>query len=512
MSGSAVPPGALSVKEFALYATEVGQWIWGTAQGAFNEKQTLAQIITDAAIGMIPVVGDVTAARDLVALSSGLATNPEKREHTGEWVLLVIFVFALIPVFGGVVKGVGRITLRVTETTAKESGALAKIANDLVAFLNRIGHKNAEVWLKSLDLLKHEKEIITKFRSFCDVIILSIYRFWLRFKALLPQSLIARMEQLSAGFYQIKVLGDRMIPLALKDLHERLNYLKKYIHSGGVPPPDRAVTMLTQTGRKTVTYAEEARLIESGASKKIVYAGKYQQNLASAHPGRRSDIEKLYKHEPGFPDLLKNIDKKGDFYPAIAAASGPIKNEIISGESLFRSFGPGGATHGTEVPRSKAIGLYWGRGQPPASAEKWRGPCAVLDEWNRNGWLAKIHIPPNVRIPACTSTVAEQFGKDIAGQFLEGGGRQAVIETFLEQEIISIAESLYRKGGGQAKLANGITIEVGGSRWKEANGHIGYGETVIPGAAMVERLGATEQQTKAARQVMQGQAKSERID
>lgn len=511
MSRPWTPPGFLSVKEFALHTAEVGNWIWGTAQGAFNEKQTLAQIITDAAVGMIPVVGDVTAARDLIAVSSGLATNPEKREHRGEWVLLVIFIFALIPVFGGVIKGVGRITLRVTEAATKESGAIGKIANDMISFLNRIGHKNAETWLKSLDVLKYEKSITTKFRSFCDVIIISIHRFGIRFKAVLPQSLIARLEQLSTGFNQIKMLGDRMIPLALKDLHERLNHVKKYIHSGGVPPPDTAVTLLAQTGRKTVTYAEEARLIESSAGKKILHAGKYQQNVASAHRASRAEIDKLYRHETGFPDLLKNTDPAGDYYPAIAAASGPIRNELISGEVLFRAFGPEATTFGKRVYPSKPIGVYWGRGRVPTSAEQWRGPWAVLDEWNGNGWIAALHIPAHAKIPACTSIAAEQFGKELPGQFLEGGGRQAFIEALLEKEIISAAEKLFINGGGETVLANGMKVEVRSSGWRGVNGEIGYAESVIPGAAVLERLGATEQQTKAVRQATQAATKDQLI-
>jgi hypothetical protein len=512
MSKSSTPPGALSAKEFALHVTEVGQWIWGTAQGAFNEKQTLAQIMTDAAIGMIPVVGDVTASRDLIAVTTGLATSPEKREHKSEWVLLVILVFALIPVLGGVIKGVGRITLRVTETAIKDSAAAAKIADELVMFLNRIGHKNAEAWLKALDLIKYQGEILTKFRGFCDVMIVIIFRFGLRFKSVLPRSLIARMEQLSAGLKQLKELGDRMIPSALKDLHERLETLKKYIHAGGVPPPNRAATIFAQTGRKTVTYAEEARLIESGAAKKIVRAGKYEQNLASAHPSSRADINKIYRHEPGFPDLLKNVDVEGEFYPAIAAASGKIKNELLSGEVLFRAFGPEGVTHGKTVGKSKPIGAYWGRGHIPVSGEKWRGPWAVLDEFNRNGWLAKLDIPTNVKIPACTSTVSEQFSKEIAGQYLVGGSSQAVVEAFFEKEIITAAESLFLKGGGETVLSSGMKLEVRKSGWLGVNGEIGYDEVVIPGAAMLERLGATEQQTKLVHQATQAKAKSQRVD
>ena len=208
MSGStsSSPPGGLSIKEFGLYAAEVGQWIWGTAQGAFNEKQTLAQIITDAVIGMIPLVGDVTAARDIIAISTGLATDPAKREKTGEWVLLVIFIFALIPVIGGVIIGVGRIALRVTEAAASNPAALIKIANELLAFLNRIGHKNAHAWFKALNVAQYQGQILTKFRDVCDTMILCINHYVLRFGGVLPQSLVARCTQLVEGFKQIKVL------------------------------------------------------------------------------------------------------------------------------------------------------------------------------------------------------------------------------------------------------------------------------------------------------------------
>jgi hypothetical protein len=59
------PPGGISDDSFKSIALEVGDWVWGTVQGAFNEKATLSQIIVDAVIGMIPLVGDVTAVRDL---------------------------------------------------------------------------------------------------------------------------------------------------------------------------------------------------------------------------------------------------------------------------------------------------------------------------------------------------------------------------------------------------------------------------------------------------------------
>ncbi|OLH68232.1 hypothetical protein DXO200_11045, partial [Xanthomonas oryzae pv. oryzae] len=87
---------------------DVGSWAWGTAQGAFNEKASLSQILVDAVIGMIPLVGDVTAVRDIIAVVIRLIDDPDARESVWEWVLLVVLVFALIPVVGGGIKGVGR--------------------------------------------------------------------------------------------------------------------------------------------------------------------------------------------------------------------------------------------------------------------------------------------------------------------------------------------------------------------------------------------------------------------
>jgi hypothetical protein len=71
-------------------------------------------------------------------------------------------------------------------------------------------------------------------------------------------------------------------------------------------------------------------------------------------------------------------------------------------------------------------------------------------------------------------------------------------------------ERLYAKGGGKITLSNGIVVEVRQSGWSDINGKIGYGETVIPGAAVMERLGVTELQTKVVKQSAQADAKHQR--
>lgn len=181
---------------------------------------------------------------------------------------------------------------------------------------------------------------------------------------------------------------------------------------------------------------------------------------------------------------------------------------MLSGVTLHRSFGPGGTTLGVTVLDSYPTGAFWGIGAPASTAKKWRDPCAVLDEWNRNGWLSILHVPPHVKIPACTSVVSEQFSKSIAGQYLEGGARQAVIEV--DKATRDAASKLLAAGGGKVVLPNGVTLEIRRSGWKNSNAAIGYGDIVIPAAGVVERLGVTERQIKVGRQVVQAAPKNER--
>lgn len=504
-------PGALQPSEFKQLATEVGSWMWGTVQGAWNEKQSVSQIITDAVIGMIPLVGQATAARDLMAVGTGLATSPEKRENVWDWVLFAILLMALIPVMGGVMKGVGRLTLRAAREATENSAKLAALSDDILAFLNRVGHQDAVKWFKALDFMKYEAELVSRCRAFCDTVILCINRYALRFKRVLPQSLISRMESLVSGFEAIKIAADKKIPEGLKKLNTTLKSIQAHVVAGGVPPPSRTLVYEAQTGRKVVTYADEARLIESGAAKTIVRAGKYPQNMANVE-----SVSKVYRHEPGFPNLL---DKRGlqtvrvgkndvQYYGPIAAASGPIKNVDLGeeGVTLFRAFGSEGTTHGVPVDKSSPAGMWWGMGEPPKTATEWRQKSAVLDEFNRNGMVTVIRIPKGVKAPACTSTVSEQYGKKIAGQYLEGGGKQAVVDFSLAPDLADVKrtiDNLTRMGGGKAKLLNGIVVEVRHSGWSGINGKIGYGQEVIPGAAMVERLGVTELQTKVGQAGMQ---------
>ncbi|MDR2092784.1 MAG: hypothetical protein LBP58_05655 [Azoarcus sp.] len=231
-------PGGLSWSEFKAMSAEAGGWLWGTVQGAFNEKATTSQIVVDAVIGMVPLLGDVTAVRDIIAISLGMADDPKKRESKLEWAGLIVLIFALIPVIGGVIKGVGRLTIKAIKTAVNLTGAaraahLYKAAKEIIEFLNRIGWKNAEAWFMSLRIVKYEAELMEKFAQLTEIIIETLGGVLRRASWVIPRALEKRMEELINAFKVLKEKGTKMIPQAIKDLDEWLREMQQALYNGG---------------------------------------------------------------------------------------------------------------------------------------------------------------------------------------------------------------------------------------------------------------------------------------
>lgn len=456
-------------------ALDVMDWMWGTVQGAFNEKMNLSQIVTDAAIGMVPLVGDVTAARDLIAISLGLAGDEKKRDDKMQWLLLVIFVFALIPVLGGVIKGVGRLALRVTADVAKD----VKVLEEVITFLNRIGHGNAVKWLKELDVLKYQGQVLERFNAFVDTMIAVLARIKLRLGSVLPASMVARLESWIAGFKQVKAAGAKRIPEGVKELHARLQRLQQLVYRGE--------WHTVMPGTRNVTREAEARLIEeSQVAAQTSAHGGWKQNAAKADGSADSAIAKVYKKKEGYPDLMRNPRPNAfneEVYTSIAAFSGPIKaSHVESDQLMLRIHEAGGKT-----------GPWWVRLPPGVNASNWRSvmqggkqwreQLAVLDEFSKNGCYSIVKVKSGHTLNAWEGRASEQFGKSNPGQYLTGG---------MDQLFIAIWDKSFTES--VEWLADGLATE-----WKDLEG-VGYaaGNVKAAGAARVQRLGDDEDQTKRA--------------
>ncbi|OLH67758.1 hypothetical protein DXO200_12140, partial [Xanthomonas oryzae pv. oryzae] len=170
------------------------------------------------------------------------------------------------------------------------------------------------------------------------------------------------------------------------------------------------------------------------------------------------------------------------------------------------AFGEEGVTHGEIIGESFAGGIWWGIGDAPKSAQEWRPSTAVLDEFNRNGFLVTGKVVGDGGPKAVVGTVAEQTGTRLPGQYLPGGATQAFF--FLDQPVAEHLTALGKRAIAEKRLltwvdpASGMHFEIRPSGWKDVNGIIGYLHTPGPGMVTTARLGEREQATKEHRQVV----------
>ncbi|MEZ2307186.1 hypothetical protein AB6809_11180 [Paraburkholderia sp. RCC_158] len=497
-----------SIEDFKATSMEVGQWCWGTMQGAFNEKQTISQVITDAAIGMIPLLGDVTAVRDLLAVSIGMSADPRKRQQAMEWVLLVILAFALIPVVGGVIKGVGRLALRVAGDAAKDE----KLLREVIDFLNRMGHGDAPKWLKELDVIKYQSEIISKLKNFCATIQRAIQKTLdAQVGKLLPSEWRLQLEGISSGFRALPELADKMVPHALTELNAKLKVLQNAVYKGEIH--EIATGGMPKVKREAEAYLQERKLARE------IRKGKYcSADCAADGTEAEARVKAMYepKIQEGWPNILGKkgtmpVFGKDEVYLDVGAFHGEIsavKAEQLAGKTLYRAFGrksdlatyeKGSSAGGRDI-------AYWGVGNAPKSAEEWRTRSAVLDTWNGNGFMVVMHLPENFaelmpNVKAWQGKIAEQYGTKEPIQYLEGGGEQLVANFGeLAKEITRIGEELKEanKDVRLSKVIEGIRVDFFKTNWEDVEKVHGYSkvEESVDNAARTRQLGDEEVQKK----------------
>lgn len=149
----------------------VGEWIWETAQGDFNDKQSVGQIAVNTVLGLIPIVDQVLDVRDLIAglkniIVFYMESDDEQAKHEESlglsyetWLWLGLFLIAIgcIPTLGSAVKGVLKVIIRGMQDAAKSAGGLTvaqwrHIWEEALKVLNRLGvaQGNAHRWLDEL--------------------------------------------------------------------------------------------------------------------------------------------------------------------------------------------------------------------------------------------------------------------------------------------------------------------------------------------------------------------------
>ena len=365
MSEGVVKQAALAVGDEIWNAAG---WVGGAFAGEFDRKRSTGQIVVDAVISMFPVAGEVTAARDSIAISLRMSEDSEARENTSEWVALILCLLAVVPVFGGLLKGVGKLLLRAVSV----SEDLTKLSAEIVAVVRKFGVGNAERWFKELDYAKYQGAVLDGFNQLIERLVATTQFVLTKFGAALPVRVEAFLKSLPPKMNELKALASRHIPERFKELNALLNRTRQHLVEGtwaDVSVGAGRVRMMTQ----------EARLAEVA-----VEAGKSQGHL-------RATVSH-FQGKNGWPDLLESNLR--DFISSFSV-KGTIEGITHKpGKVMVRILDDAQLVNPWHLP-----GRFW-MTYVPESGTAWRIKCAVKHKWNKNGSYVSMEVPTTSELQA----------------------------------------------------------------------------------------------------------------
>lgn len=414
-------------------AAAAADWIGGALKGEFGHQQTTGQIVFDATISMFPLLGEGTAARDTIAIVMHMAHNRQAVEDRWEWIKLVLCLLAVIPVFGGVVKGVGKLVVRAFE----KSEDLAKLAAEVVMFVNRMCHGNAYEWLRKLDFMQYQGKVLDAVTETLDRLSGACRWIVKNMGDALPSHVVAYLSDLPAKLQPVRNAVNRMVPQALRDLNDCLVRVRAHLVEGTF------VDISVGSGR-VVTREAEGQLSTLARD-----AGK-----APHPPASRED----YHHVEGWSDLTSSSHSVTDdltketTYTVIESFSKLTPIEAVTLEpgqyilarvldNTVRTTKSGYELKGVVSETTKRSKNWLPR--MAKSGREWRDKWAVKMDWNHNGaYITLDHIPtieelraagvPNIPedwtgLRIWRGDVSSQFDEDL-GRWLEGGETQFIID------------------------------------------------------------------------------------
>ncbi|NAS06734.1 hypothetical protein GPS47_14355 [Acinetobacter haemolyticus] len=446
-AGNQIVGGAKQVKDGVVAG---GKWIGGALQGEFNDKATVGQIFIDAAISMFPVAGEVTAARDLVAILMKMADDKKEASEVINWVKIILCLLPIIPIFGGILKGIGRLLI----TVMKDATKVAEVAAAILAFLRKMGYGNSVQFIQKLNFAQYQGKILSEFKNGLSRMKDGFAFISQKMGGALPESVSVYVNSMGPKLDELGRLADKMIPSAIKELDQALNKVRTEI----IRQMNEAGAKIGGTQTKVMTT--EARLSLT-ASKAIASKGHTPAPLSHFEP-----VE-------GYTDLRKNLSWVINTFSEKA----PIE---------AKTFKPGRKININRVLDSsdpKPFGLFWGD-KLPKNGTEWRLDCAVKSEWSKNGIYIELERIPTVselksmgiKVPndwdglkVWEGKIAEQVdleNKLGTGLLLPGGATQLVIDFYhpsnvpIKQYIEKISKGFKKTNWPDAVLPTDISTTV----------------------------------------------------
>lgn len=397
------------------------KWFWEAIQGDFNDERSTSQIMTDAAISMVPGVDQICDIRDLIANCKKLIADPKDQ---WAWVALALTLIGLFPSLGSLVKGV----LKIFFLFVRQSGgddvakAVEQAVTWVVAFLRR---REVQAYLGKLQI----DEVFTwlarrvdEVRGRVDVAALTaafdtgirVVEALVNKVAILPRvgnaANLALQEVKKVRALADDGLRDALTPVtrAMKEISlalEKKIYRERHgildaghVHFRGTLPEATAEAMMN-------TAKPRPAWLSSGNS------GKWSQAKPSAE---RSQVTSSVAK--GWPDLTDGNIKS---FHTLAAV------EIKGPARLYRIVSP----------NSRAMGDCWVSEEvfnkirsAPNPRDAWRKYLAVWPDWNTNGQFVIYDVKAGETLKAWSGPASSQAKSGVPHDHLEGGWDQIVFK------------------------------------------------------------------------------------
>ena len=207
--------------------------------GDFNEDPTLAEIGINTGVGLIPVVGEATAARDVTANVYYMA---KKEEYTspGRWIGLVFAIISLFPEIGAAIKGLGK---AIVKGAAKAIGPIIRLMERV---LEKLGHSEG---IRNF-FLKNWSKIVTEGTALFEKVMAKLSSLLTR----AVKFISSKAEAFTQGLERIRQAARKALPEAFE---KAKNLIDGVLERLGRKEEGAAAKSLEEEAEKTGTKLEK---------------------------------------------------------------------------------------------------------------------------------------------------------------------------------------------------------------------------------------------------------------
>ncbi|WP_186129816.1 hypothetical protein [Burkholderia gladioli] len=361
MSSSWISQAASQVGDYLWRgATAVSDTVTGAVAGEFLQKRNTGAIIVDAVVSMFPVAGEVTAARDAIAITLRLCGDSKDRDNEWEWVSLVLCLLAVVPVAGGLLKGVGKLLMR----AAEKSEDLVKLCQEILALIRKAGFGDAVQWFRKLDFAQYQGLVLKAFGTLLDRIGKSLNFILNRLGSVIPTRVAQYLRALLPKLDELRKLGDTRIVQSIKKLTQLLEEVRSHLVTG-------TWADIRVGSGTTRAMTKEARL---------AYLAKETKSL-----GHKPMTQKQYKHIEGWPNLREH--PKGTAIETFSVKAPLEAITLVPGQAMIRVVDTRYLDKPWTIP-----GKFWTDKLAP-NGTVWRTQSAIKHAWSMNGSYVSMPVP-----------------------------------------------------------------------------------------------------------------------